>query len=144
MLDPLTAISLASAVVQFVDFSVKLVSAGHELYEKGSLADNDEVEQITQDLANLTEELGADRPAAAKQLSQDEIAIKKLARSCKELADDMLAVLTTLKAQKSESGLETVRKSLRNMRKKGKIQDIEKRLGKIRDELNFRLTAILR
>ena len=56
----------------------------------------------------------------------------------------LLAVLMTLKAQKSESGLETVRKSLRNMRKKGKIQDIEKRLGKIRDELNFRLTAILR
>ncbi|KAH7409565.1 hypothetical protein BKA64DRAFT_400156 [Cadophora sp. MPI-SDFR-AT-0126] len=143
MLDPLTSISLASAVVQFVDFSVKLVSAGHELYEQGSLADNDEVEKITQDLANLTEELGADRPAPAQQLSQDEIAIKQLAGSCKELAEEMLAVLTTLKGQKPKSGLETVRKSLRSMRKKGKIQDIEKRLGKIRDELNLRLTAIL-
>ncbi|KAK0110315.1 hypothetical protein ONS96_001932 [Cadophora gregata f. sp. sojae] len=143
MLDPLTAISLASAVVQFVDFSVKLVSAGHELYDKGSLANNDEIEQITQDLAHLTEELGADRPTPAKQLSQDEIAIKQLASSCKELADEMLEVLTTLKLQKPESGLETVRKSLRSMRNKGKIQDIEKRLGKIRDELNLRLTAIL-
>ena len=144
MLDPLTAISLASSVVQFVDFSVKLVSTGHELYEKGSLANNDEVERITQDLAHLAEELGADRPPSAKQPSPDEIALQNLAGSCKELADEMMDVLKTLKVQKTKSGLEIVRKSLKSMRKKGKIQDIEKRLEKIRDELNLRLTAILR
>jgi hypothetical protein len=144
MLDPLTAISLASAVVQFVDFSVKLVSAGHELYEKGSLANNNEVEQITQDIAHLAEELGAHRPPSANPPSQDEIALQQLAGSCKELAEEMMTVLETLKVQKPKSGLEIVRKALRSMRKKGKIQNIEKRLGKIREELNLRLTAILR
>jgi hypothetical protein len=144
MLDPLTAISLASAVVQFVDFSVKLVSAGHELYEKGSLANNNAVEQITQDIAHLAEELGAHRPPSAKQPSQDEIALQELAGSCKKLAEEMMAVLKTLKIQEPKNGLEIIRKSLRSMRKKGKIQNIEQRLGKIRDELSLRLTAILR
>jgi hypothetical protein len=144
MLDPLSAISLASAIVQFVDFSVKLISAGHELYEKGSLASNDEIELITQDLVHLAEDLGVDRPAPAKEPSPDEIAVQVLARSCKELADEMIAVLITLKVQKPRSGLETVRKSLRGMRVRGKVQSLEKRLEKIRDELNLRLTAILR
>ena len=35
MLDPLTAVGLAGTVVQFVDFSTKLVSHSVELYEKG-------------------------------------------------------------------------------------------------------------
>ena len=144
MLDPLTAISLASAVVQFVDFSVKLVSAGHELYDKGSLSRNDEIEQISRDLSNLADDLGASRPPSANQPSQDEIALQKLAGSCKELADQMITVLETLKVQKSGHGLESVRKAVRSMRKKGKILDIEKRLEKVRDELNLRLTAILR
>jgi len=144
MLDPLSAISLAGAVVQFVNFSVRLASAGHELYEKGSLANNDAVEQITLDIAHLAEELGAHRPPASKHPSQDEIALQQLASSCKELAEEMMAVLKTLKVQEPKNGLEVVRKSLRSMRKKGKIQNIEKRLDKIRDELSLRLTAILR
>lgn len=37
MLDPLTAVGLAGTVVQFVDFSTKLVSHSVELYEKGKL-----------------------------------------------------------------------------------------------------------
>ena len=144
MLDPLTAISLASAVVQFVDFSIKLVSAGHELYDKGSLSHHDEIEQISQDLSTLAEDLGASRPPSAKQPSEDEVALQKLAGSCKELANEMIAVLQTLKVQKTNSGLESVRTALRGMRKKRKIVNIEKRLVGFRNELTLHLTAILR
>jgi hypothetical protein len=130
--------------VQFVDFSVKLISTGRELYNRGSLGNNDEVEQIAQDLAALSEDLVARRSLSAAHPSRDELAVQDLAGSCRELADEMMAVLTTLKVQKPKSGLEIVRKSLRSIRERGKVHNIEKRLKNIRDELNLRLTAILR
>jgi hypothetical protein len=43
--DPLTALSLAGTIVQFVDFWSKLLLSGRELYKSGtgSLTVNDEI-----------------------------------------------------------------------------------------------------
>jgi hypothetical protein len=51
-MDPLTAVSLAANVVQFVDFATRLVSAGNELRlsSKGALAINLEIEGVTKRL----------------------------------------------------------------------------------------------
>jgi hypothetical protein len=125
MLDPMSALSLASSVVQFVDFGIKLVSEGVELYEKGTLANNDEIEQITRDLTQLTEELTATPQVAldharivTKPPSRDELALQELACSCKLLGDQLLNILDGLKPQKSHNGLESFRKALRSARKK--------------------------
>jgi hypothetical protein len=49
MLDPLNALSLASAVVQFVDFSSRLISTGYDIYRsnEGAAAENLEIEAAT-------------------------------------------------------------------------------------------------
>ena len=57
MMDPLAALSVAAAVIQFVDFGLTLTSEGVELYESGSLAENDELELITIDLSILIAKL---------------------------------------------------------------------------------------
>jgi len=49
--------SLASSVVQLVDFSIGWITYGFELYKKGSLPVSDELEQATKDLVKLTEAL---------------------------------------------------------------------------------------
>lgn len=53
MLDPFTALSVASSVIQIVDFSSKLVSKGEEIRRNGSLVENDELERVTKDLQEL-------------------------------------------------------------------------------------------
>jgi hypothetical protein len=155
MLDPLTALSVACSVVQFVDFGVKLVSEGSQLYEKGSLGDNDELEVITKDLTRLTEDIIASTQPGQVQdgvsgipPSKDEKALRELAVSCKEIGEQLLDLLESMKVQKSgkilEDGISSFRKALRSARKKGQIQNVEKRLKKMQDQLNINILALLR
>ena len=53
MLDPLSALSLTSSIVNLVDFSCKVVSESREIYQSGSIITNDELEQIANDLSGL-------------------------------------------------------------------------------------------
>jgi len=58
-MDPLSAISLAGNIVQFVEFGVKLLSGAHDLYRSptGTLAVNDQIELTTNDLNVLITKL---------------------------------------------------------------------------------------
>lgn len=62
MLDPLTALGVAGNIVQFVDFTVKLMSKSHELYKStdGALVGNKDLEAIAANLNRLTERLRTD------------------------------------------------------------------------------------
>ncbi|PQE13327.1 Vegetative incompatibility HET-E-1 protein [Rutstroemia sp. NJR-2017a BVV2] len=139
--------SLASAIVQFIDFGFKLVSEGIELYENGTLTENEELELITSDLENLANNLGTSS-SQLKTNSPDEKALQELAFRCNDLAIELLAILDTLKPQRQGStklrhGLESVRVAVRNARKKGRIQTIESRLEKLQKQLNSRMISIL-
>ncbi|KAF7927551.1 uncharacterized protein EAE98_005933 [Botrytis deweyae] len=142
MLDPLTSISLASAIVQFIDFGSKLVADGREIYENGTLTYHQELDLITKDLQTLTEEIEL-RLVPATTILADELALRELAIKAKELADQLLTVLDTVKSTDGQSVLQSFRLALRNARKKGKIQDTEKRLNKLRKQINTRMITIL-
>jgi hypothetical protein len=53
MLDPFTALSLASSVVQFVDYGTKLLNESAELYHTGTLLRHEDFETITKDLIEV-------------------------------------------------------------------------------------------
>jgi hypothetical protein len=53
MLDPLTALSLASSLVQLVDFSITLVKDAREISLGGRSVDVNELEIVTADLIGL-------------------------------------------------------------------------------------------
>ncbi|CZR61311.1 uncharacterized protein PAC_11207 [Phialocephala subalpina] len=150
MLDPLTTLSLASSIIQIVDCSTKLITNGIELYKKGSLSLNDEIEQTTDDLKSLTEALSAIprqiSPADqnVKPLSNQERSLQQLAISCSEVGDELLDVLKRAKMQSRQSGWESMRKSFRNANNKKKINDLEIRLKRLQDQLSFHLLAILK
>jgi hypothetical protein len=152
MLDPLSALSIAGCAVQFVDFSIKLVSTGVELYENGTLSSYAEVEQATRDLTHLTEELAQKsqvlksqpRTALALPSEEDELAVQRLAGACWGLGNQLLSILGVLKAQKSHNGVESFRKAVKTARKKEKIEDIEGRLKTLKDQLSLHLLAILK
>lgn len=54
-MDPLTALSLAGNIVQFVEFSSKLLKEGHSLYKSrtGALAIHEELKLTMNDLRTL-------------------------------------------------------------------------------------------
>ncbi|KAE8441277.1 hypothetical protein EG329_005543 [Mollisiaceae sp. DMI_Dod_QoI] len=151
MLDPLTALSLASSIVQLVDFSIELITDGVELYQRGSLATNDELEQASEDLIQLTEVLATTPPLGSagpgnsvKPPSKDEIALQQLAKSCKAIGSQLLDILEESKTEQSQNGLESFRKAIRTIKNKDKIEALEKRLKRCQDQLSLRLLAILK
>jgi hypothetical protein len=154
MVDPLAALSVASSVVQFVDYGTKILTKTAELYKNGSLADNDELELVTKDLTRPTGDLlvlGKEQQDDADTNDPgagEDTALQELARSCKDIGEQLLAQLRTLKVTKSgnklEHGLESLGKSLRSSWKRSKVENIEKRLRKVREELDTRILALIK
>ena len=56
-MDPAAAFALACGIIQFVDFSCKLVVMTKEVFDKGSLTRNDGLEEQTQRLDDLRSKL---------------------------------------------------------------------------------------
>jgi N-terminal domain on NACHT_NTPase and P-loop NTPases len=146
-MDPFSALTVASCVVQFVDFSSKLVAGFRELYRSaGALAENVDLEEVTEDLSNLSEKLttAAHPRTYTNSTSKDELALQKLAGSCKEVANELLSLLQDLKVQGTHQKWQSFRQALRSIHKKDKIEYFKNRLEKLQNQLNSRLLAIMR
>ncbi len=153
MLDPLTAISLASCVVQFTDFGIKLVTGSIELYHSvdGTNAERSNLDKKVTRVRNLADKIilplehkHGDGPA-----SKDEEELIELAKSCKRIASDLLKVLDDLKVKKS-AGLgrkwESFQKAVaaQTPHNKNKIMALEKELGRVKREIFDRIQIMMR
>jgi len=144
-MDPFAAIGLASAIVQFVDFSCKLISEGQELYRSadGALKRNIELTEITTDLKSVTEPLAVMQPAPT---SPDEVALQSLAVSCRDESKKLLKILENLEIPKDtqRKTWHVIRQTLQSAKKRERIGEIETRLEKLRGQFNTRLLSIMR
>ncbi|RDW60295.1 hypothetical protein BP5796_11901 [Coleophoma crateriformis] len=113
-MDALTALSVASSVIQFVDFGSKLLSNTRKLYKsaRGVLTENVDVEIITHDLSNLTLGLRRKLPqnrrlgtvgSDANPASEDDEALDVLCARCVEIAEELIKRLSNLKVKPIES-----------------------------------------
>ena len=99
MLDPVTALSVAGTVVQFVDFSARLISKGQVIQRKGSTVQNDELESVTNDLLDITQTLQVSLsrdPSLACSLSKDEQVRPQLVTTSLGVSNFAFAILILL------------------------------------------------
>jgi hypothetical protein len=143
--DALAVISLAGNIVQFVDFSIKLVSTGKELYQSAdrALKENVELEEVTADLKLLSQTLTTSAPSYG--IPEGGKSLRKLADTCIQLADELIAHLESLKINTDKNRRwESINKSLQSVWKGSKTKDIEARLGKVKEEVLFHLVFLLK
>jgi hypothetical protein len=146
MLDPLTALSLASSVVQFLDFSAKLVGKGNELYKSadGSSVGNAELELIAKDLQELHERL-QQAPPPPTTLTDSNLALRKLSKQCSSIAGELLDALEKLKVHGSSNRRwKSFRQALKGLMKKDEVDAIAQRLQYFRNELNLHILVSMR
>jgi hypothetical protein len=111
---PLDAISLAAAILQFVDFGSKLMIESYNVYHSasGATEDADALTLATTTLQDLAYRLQI--PKYAKTTT-DELALHNLARGCETLAQELLNILAELEVSPSSMGStrtwETVKKN---------------------------------
>ncbi|TGO41110.1 hypothetical protein BHYA_0026g00160 [Botrytis hyacinthi] len=146
MLDPLSALSLAATIVQFVDFGSKVISTATELHHssEGALANNLELSTIISDLSSISNDLSAQGSGKGKHsYNMDELALIGLASQCKDLSDKLLHDLDGLNIKKAHTKWASARQAMRSLRKEAYISEISKRLDGFRNQLVLKLVALL-
>ena len=146
MLDPFTALSVASAVIQFVDFGCKLTSQTQEMYHSASGASktNVTIEEITEDIRSLTQNL-VKKSNSIQFPSLDDIALGKLVQLCQQEAEELLRVLVGLRVLPGAvTKWVSFRKAIKSVRQKERIGEIEARLRKIQKQIDSRIQFMMR
>ncbi|KAF2185377.1 TPR-like protein [Zopfia rhizophila CBS 207.26] len=141
-METLAIIGLIGNVVQFIDFSGKLIAKSTELYQsiEGALAENIDAETATNHLVLLNNKI---KDAATTTTTSDD-ALKRLCESCKSTADELLTALEKVKVSGKKERRKSIRKALRSVWSKEKIREVEGRLARFREELNLHVTVDLR
>jgi len=153
-MDPLSALSIASNIIQFVDFGCKLFSRSRQLYKSldGALSDNVVVEVLAHDLESLSNNLllslKENQPLGfpPKSSSEDDAALDNLCRRCHEISKKLLFKLDKLKVSGNSKhrNWESFKKALRSSWSHEEIDEILAQLHEFRSEIEFRVLISFR
>jgi hypothetical protein len=139
-METLAVIGLVGNIVQFVEFSGKLISKSTEIYRssEGALAENIDTETATNHLVLLNSKL----QSAATTTGDG--ALESLCKSCGTAADELLAALDKVKVKGKQDKWKSIRKALWSVWSKEEIADLERRLARLKEELNLHVVVGLR
>jgi len=139
-MDILTAIGLVGNIVQFVDFGSKLISKSVELYRsgEGALGENIDTETATYHLLLLNDKLKDTATSTGDKTLLD------LCEACHTVARDLLEALDKVKVKGKQQKWKSIRKALRSVWSKEDIEELERRLEKLRTELNLHVVVDLK
>lgn len=134
-MDPLTVISLASAIVQFVGFSSSVICGIREVYSSvsGATAQSDEAVQAVEHLGDLTRRLPRVVPTLA--LTPDERRLLDLQEGCETISEEFRKILQAGRAKTPRSLRSSLRATCKLMRNKKKIANLQSKLDRCRGEV---------
>ncbi|KAM7186766.1 hypothetical protein V8F33_011609 [Rhypophila sp. PSN 637] len=114
-MDPITALSLASGILTFIDFAGKIVAGTYEIYRStaSTTEENAHIGDIAADLTEITSKLATTAPARTSH----DVALHDLASKCNAISIELQNLITTLQV----SGTHTTWKSLK-MRSKACVR----------------------
>jgi hypothetical protein len=144
-MDPLTALSLAGNIIQFIDYSSKLVSKGRQIYRSadGALQENTEIEVVTTDFLKVVERLLAPKglninPSLASDNAID-VELQQILSHWKRITTEILVKLEKVKVTGNNRAWKSFRQALKAVSSKEDVDDIMRRLCMFRQQLEFRI-----
>jgi hypothetical protein len=140
-MDPLTALSVATSVIQIVDFGSKLVSRAG-----GNSVSNSTLKATTTDLKGLLARLQDSLPLVTTNipLTAEEVSLQALAKGCGEVARELLTRLEKLKKSDKAGKWGSIRLALLSVWSEKEIQEVSARLELYQRELDTSLLVSLR
>jgi hypothetical protein len=147
MLDPLSALSVAASVIQFLDFGCKIVGTSLDIHKSkgGATEHNLETAAIAADLQSLSNKLKDASDINSDGWSESEKKMQDMAIRCHETAK--LLCSTLRKLQKNEKSRfkswDTLRVAIKSVHKRGEIEALQRRLDSMRSQLTIHLLNIL-
>lgn len=145
-MEPLSALGVAGNVIQFIDFSSKLIRGATEVYGSVSgLPDNlRDIAAITKSLDSFITKLPSGSPPPAA--SANEKAFAQLAESCRQTCIQLQQLVQEIKGSGNQSGsrVKSFGVALRGLIRKGELEELEKRLDRYRSQIVSHFLWILR
>jgi len=148
-MDPISALSLSAAILQFVDFGSKIIVTTYKTYRSidGTTQENVELAELTTTLKDFQTRLAAPKTPSTGH-NADQKALEELAAKCRDIAADLLKLLDDLKVKVKEKGLrrtwESLRQGYRSVWNKGKVEEYEKLLRDVVAQVNAHLLSLIR
>ena len=118
-------LGLAGNIVQFLDFSGKLIAGAFEIHQAldGATSSNNALEKIYGDLEDLCCQLQTKANTCAKiSMTNSEGGLLTLVKSCQVTGQELLAILEDLKVQGRHKKWESIRQAFRGSTKTPQIQ----------------------
>ena len=146
-MDPISSLSVASAIIQFVDFGSKLVDRGRRIYKNGdgTLAEYVDKEVAVSHLNHLNENLqDSIGGISTRRIAKRDRALYDLCSKCRNAGNELLDHLVALKVDGSHRKWKSFRQALKSVWSEDALNDMEKRLATFREEIEFHILVDLR
>lgn len=157
VLDPFSALSLASNIVQFVHFSSSIISETQEIYRSaaGVSAEKFELKVVAENLSELSDRLSTPYLSISTQTriplhacgatETKEAPIYRIASSCKSIANELLSTVEELEvANGPPRKWRSFRQALKAVWKKDKISELQSRLDQLRNQMTIYIVSRIR
>jgi hypothetical protein len=147
-LEPFTALSLAGNILQFIDFSNKVLSKGRKLYKStdGVLPVNKELDLVVADLETLMGKLC--KPSHLASLkgcsTESENALETICEACGNVANEIHMHLKALRVEGTHRKWQSFRQAIKTSWTADDLQALLKRLGAFQDNLEMHVLVGLR
>lgn len=147
-MEPLAALGVAGAIVQFVEFAGKVISKGNQIYRSGdgSLDENHDLEIVTNDLVVLQTKMdqAAQRGDLETRPTDDDVALQRVNAAANELAKTLLIRLNMVKAQGRFRRWKSFRQAIKSVSSQKEIDSLARRLHMLKDELQLQILVSLK
>ena len=153
-MEPISAFSLASGVIQIVDFAGRILSKSHEIYAsaEGTIEEHDFLEHSVKNLDELStslsklllEELERQKLQGGLKTKPVDRQLVLLCKDCHDVTAKLLAEIDKLKLKGPHSKLKSVQQALRHVGSQPHIQNLKNKLDDIRSQVDTVLLVSLR
>ncbi|CAG8958449.1 hypothetical protein HYFRA_00011126 [Hymenoscyphus fraxineus] len=142
-MDPFAAIGFASNLIQFIDYSAKLVNGAREIYDSasGMTEDNRSLESIVTVMGNLSSKIV---PPTGSQDSEEDQALFRVASECKIVANQILELIAEIKPKDPKSKGQSTLAAFKGRLRQREMTELEKRLSNCRSQLELQLNLLNR
>ena len=145
-MDPLSALSVTSSIVTFVDFACKLVAGTRAIYQcaDGLSTSRHTLGAISQDFQLVTGELRSAHDYQGTSNTPSNGDLTALLNECTSVADRLGAALDHLRAQGPHKRWGSFKAALREVLSKDAIEALLTQLSMLQSQLSLRLLTQLR
>jgi hypothetical protein len=147
-MDPATAIGVASSAIAFLEFGLKLLSKGKELYQskEGVLAEHAELSAVNDRLLKLSDGLDDSLRSIYKvqlKLSPAQQALHGAVEQCKAGTTDFALALNKLRVTGSHRKFKSFRQAFKSIWNKEEIQEKTAKMDRLRQDVMIHLLVVV-